>query len=124
MSEIPAESTPATNTRRRATDRRTRAESSSSIESNRPDATVVRREELYSASYVRLHRRDSDPPRHANSSPTAHASLLVPQPSNPAPPDLRLSALLLQMKQLSSVLAAQNANRLNESRSLAAQFVA
>ena len=81
--------------RRRATDRRARAESSSSIESDRFDATVVRREGSDSASYVRLHRRDSDPPRHANYSPTADATLLVPQPSNPAPPDSVLSALLL-----------------------------
>ena len=78
-----------------------------------------------SASYVRLlHHRDSDPPRHANSSPIADATLLVPQPSNFALPDLVLSALLLQMKQLSSVLAAQDANRLTKSRSLAAQFAA
>ena len=95
ISKIPAESTPATNTRRRPTDRRARAESSSSIKSDRPDTTVVRREESDSASYVRLHHRDSDPPRHANYSPTADATLLVPQPSNPAPPDSVLSALLL-----------------------------
>ena len=124
MSEIPAESTPATNTRGRATDRRARAESSSSIESDRPDATFVRREESDSASYVRLHHRDSDPSRHANSSPPADATLLVPQPSNPAPPDSVLSAVLLQIKQLSSVLAEQDANRLTESRSLAAHFAA
>ena len=84
MSGKPSESTPATNTRRLAADRRARAESSSSIESDRPDATVVRREESDSASYVRLHQRDSDPPRHTNPSPIADATLLVPQPSNPA----------------------------------------
>ena len=101
MSGTPSESTPATNTRRRAADRRARAESSSNIESDRPDATVVRREESDSASYVRLHHRDSNPPRNVNSFATAYATLLVPQPSNPpsnpVPSDSVLSALLHQM---------------------------
>ena len=125
----PSESTPATNTRRRAADRPTRAGSSSSVKSYRLDATVVRRDEADSASYVRLHR-DSDPLRHTNLSPTADATLLVPYPSNPAPLDSVLSALLFQMKQLSSVLASRDAaqsvaitavsnclNRLESSRS-------
>ena len=98
MSGEPVESTPAGNTRRRAGDRRARAGSSSSVESDRPDATVMRREESDSASYVRLHHRDSDPLRRTNSSPTADATLLFPQPSNPAPLDSALSALLFQMK--------------------------
>ena len=84
----------------------------------------MRREESDSASYVRLHHRDSDPPRHANTSLTTDATLLVPQPSNPAIPDSVLSALLLQMKQLSSVLVAQDANRMTESKLLAEQFAA
>ena len=109
MSEIPVESTPATNTRRRATDRRARTQSSSSIESDRPDAKVVRREESDSASYIRLHHRDSDSAHHANSSPIADATLLVPQPSNPAPLDSVLSAFLSQRKQLSSELASRDA---------------
>ena len=45
MSEIPVESIPASNTRRRAADRRAWTESSSSKDSKRFDATVVRREE-------------------------------------------------------------------------------
>ena len=94
MSGKPVESTPACNTRRRAGDRRARAESSSSVESDRPDATVMRREEWDSASYVRLHHRDSDPFWHTNPSPAADATLLVPQPSNPAPLDSVLLALL------------------------------
>ena len=110
MSEIPVESTPATNTRRRATDRRARAESSSSIESDRLDATVVRRDKSDSASYIRLHHRDSNPPHHANS-PIADATLLVPQPSNPAHLDSVLSAFLSQMKQLSSELASRDATQ-------------
>ena len=105
MSGQPSESTPVTNTRRRAADRRTRAESASSVESDRPDAAGIRREESDSASYVRCHHRDSDPLRHTNPCPTADATLLVPQPSNPAPLDSVLSALLFQMKQLSSELA-------------------
>ena len=111
MSGQPSELTPATNTCRRAADLPARAESSSSIESDSLDATVVRREESDSASYVRLHHHDSDPPCHTNPSPIANATLLVPQPSNPTHPDLVLSALLLQMKQLSSVFAAQEAAR-------------
>ena len=112
MSGEPVESTPAGKTRRRAADRRVRAESSSSIKSDRPDATVVRREESDSASYVRLHHRDSDLPRHVNSFPVPDAILLVPQllniPSNPPPPHSVSSPLLHQMKQLSSVLATQS----------------
>ena len=130
MSGQPSESTPATNTRRRAADHRTRAESASSVESDRPDATVIRREESDSASYVRHHHYDSDPLRHINPSPIADATLLVPQPSNPAPLGSVLSALLFQMKQLSSELATRDAaqtaaitavsdrlNRLEHSRS-------
>ena len=45
MLREPVELTSAMNTRRRAADRRALAESSSSIESDRPGATVVRREE-------------------------------------------------------------------------------
>ena len=105
----PSESTPATNTRHRAADRRARAGSSSSVESDRPDDTVMRRDKSDSASYVRLHHRDSDPLRRTNSSPTADATLLVPQPSNPAPLDSALSAILFQMKQLSSELASRDA---------------
>ena len=108
MSEIPVESTPATNTRRRATDRRARAESSSSIESDRPDATVVRRKESDSALYVRLHHRDSDPPRHANSSPTADATLLVPKPSNPPP---RLGAVGVVAADEATLVSASRAGR-------------
>ena len=65
MSGKPVESTAAGNTRRRVADRRVRTESSSSLESDCPNATVMRREESDSASYVRLHR-DSDFLRHAN----------------------------------------------------------
>ena len=101
MSQIPIESTPAGNTRQRAADRRARTESSSSIESERSDATVVRREESDSVSYVRLHHRDSDPPRHANCSPATDATLLIPPTSNPqsdaAPSNPMLDALLRQM---------------------------
>ena len=84
----------------------------------------------HSASFVRLRHFETEPFRDANYSPTADATLLVPQPSNPAPLDLVLSALLFQMKQLSSELAlrygAQSAaitavsdrfNRLERSRS-------
>ena len=49
MSGQPSESTPSTNTRCRAADRRARAGSSSSVESDRPDATVMRREKSDSA---------------------------------------------------------------------------
>ena len=94
MSGQPFESTPITKPRRRAADRRARAGSSSSVESDRPDATVVRRDESDSASYVRLHHRDSDTLRHTNPSPTADATLLILQPSNLAPLDSVLSALL------------------------------
>ena len=130
MSGQPSESTDATNTRRRAADRRARAGSSSSVESDRPDATVMRRGESDSASYVRLHHRDSDPLRRADSFHTADGTLLVPQLLNPAPLDSVLSALLIQMKQLSSELASRDAaqsaaitavsdrlNRLERSRS-------
>ena len=130
MSRQPSESTPATNTRRRAADRRARAGSSSSVESDRFDATVMRRKESDSASYVRLHHRDSDPLRRTNSSLTDDATVLFPQPSNPEPLNSALSALLFQMKQLLSELASRDAaqsaeitavsdsvNRLERSRS-------
>ena len=112
MSGEPVESTPATNNRRLAADRRARAESSSSIESDRPDATVLRREKSDLPSYVRLHHRDSDPSRHVNSFPVPDATLLVPSPQTRRRTPLTdsvLSALLHQMKQLSSVLATQSA---------------
>ena len=109
MSGQPSESTPATNTRRRAADRRARAKSSSSVESDRPDATVMRREESDSASYVCLHHCDTDPLRRTNSSPTADTTLLIPQPSHPSILDSALTALLFQMKQLSSELASRDA---------------
>ena len=128
MSRIPTESSPADNTRRRAGDRRARVESSSSVESEHLDATVVRHVESDSASIVRLRHLDSEPPRDANISSAVVSTLLIPQPSNPPSnlilPDSVLSALLLQMIQLSSVLAAQDANGLTESRSLAAQLIA
>ena len=129
MSGQPSESTPATNTRRRAADRRARAGFSSSVKSDRRDATVMSREKSDSASYVRLHHCDLGPLRRTNSS-TAEATLLVIQPSNFAPFDSALSALMFQIKQLSSELASQDAaqsaaitdvsdrvNRLERSRS-------
>ena len=129
MSGQPSESTPATNTRRRAADRRARAGFSSSVKSDRRDATVMSREKSDSASYVRLHHFDLGPLRRTNSS-TAEATLLVIQPSNFAPFDSALSALLFQMKQLSLELAPRDAaqssaitavfdrlNRLERSRS-------
>ena len=61
MSGQPSESIPATNTRRRAADRRARDESSSSVESDHFDATVVRRGESVSASYVCLYYQTRDP---------------------------------------------------------------
>ena len=130
MSGEPVTSTPAGNTRRRAADRRTRAGPSLSVESDRPDATVMRREESDSASYVCLNHRNFDPLRRTNSTPTVDTTLFVPKPSNPAPLDSALSALLFQMKQLSSELAPRDAaqssaitavfdrlNRLERSRS-------
>ena len=118
------------NTCRRAADRRARAGSSSSVESDRRDATVMRRKKSDSASYVRLHHRDSNPIRHTNSSFTADATFLALKPSNPAPLDSVLLTLLFQIKQLSSELASRDAaqsaastavsdrlNRLEHSRS-------
>ena len=107
MSKNPVESTPAGNTRGCTGDRHARVESSSSVESEHLDATVVRHVESDSASFVRLCHLDSEPHRDANLFPTANATL-VPQPSNPAPLDSVLSALLFQMKQLSSKLASQD----------------
>ena len=109
MSDQPSESTPATKIRHRVADRRTRAESASSVENHGPDETVIRREESDTASYFGLHHRDSDPLRHSNPSPAADATLQVSQPSNPAPLDSVLSALLFQIKQLSSGLATREA---------------
>ena len=114
MSGKPSESTFATNTRRCAADRRAQAESSLSIESDRPDAKVLRGEESDSASYV-LNHYDSDPPRHANALLEADTTRLVPQlsnpPSSPVFPDSVLSALLHQMNNLTAVLATQEPNR-------------
>ena len=53
------------------------------------------REKSKSASNVRLYHRYSDPLRRTNSCPTVDATLLVPQPSNTAPLDSALSALVL-----------------------------
>ena len=130
MSGQQSESTPATNTRCRGADRSARAKSSSSVESYRPDATVMYRKESDSAAYVRHNYRDSVPVRCINSAPSDDATLLVPQPSNPAPLYSALSALVYQMKQLSSELSSRDAvqsaaitavsdclNRLERSRS-------
>ena len=124
MSGEPVESTPATNTRRRAADRRARVESSSSVDIEHLDATVRRCEESDSASYVRLDHCDSEPPRHANAASAADATLLIQQTSNAKSDDassnLMLAALLRQMNQLMAVLATQEANRAADSRALAA----
>ena len=82
MSKKPAESSLATNTRRRAADRRARAESSSSVESDGIDATVVRRAKSNTTSFVHLRHPDSDPPRRSPPSRTDDTTLLIPQTSN------------------------------------------
>ena len=126
MSSQPSESTPATNTRRRAADRRARAGLSSRVESDRPNAP-----QGVGLSVVCL------PPTSRLGPPSTHQLLPHrrchtprPQPLNPAPLDSVLSALLFQIKQLSSQLASLDAakcaaktavsdrlNRLERSRS-------
>ena len=90
MSGQPSESTSATYTRRRASDRRARAKSLSKIGNDRPDATVMRSEQSDSASYFRSYHRDSDLYQRTNFSLSADATLFVPQLSNPAPLGLAL----------------------------------
>ena len=118
---------PANNTGRRAAYRRARTESSSRIKSKRPDASRaprgVGRCIVCLPPLLRL-----GPPRYVNPFPAADATLLVHRLEThwqtPLFPNSVQSALLHQIKQFSSIWAAQDANRLIKSRSLEAQFAA
>ena len=132
MSKTPVELTPAGNTRLRAAGRRARTELSSSIESDRLDATVMQRAGSDTASFAELRHPDSDLSRHASLSRFAYARILMPQSANSqssAGPsvlhsDQMLAALLEQLDLLESFVAAREATDVAESRFRANQVAA